>query len=104
MGTKNIDISNRKIKLSELLSEALASKDIILTRDDQPLARLVPIPPESSGPRIPGLHPGALTMQPDFDEPLEEDFRPGAAWNCNPRHPGSGTLLPGGDCVTTRVD
>jgi antitoxin (DNA-binding transcriptional repressor) of toxin-antitoxin stability system len=70
MLTKKVDITNKKVKLIELLSDALAGKEVILTRDNKPVARLVPIESESAQPRKPGLHPGAMKMSPNFDEPL----------------------------------
>ena len=79
MLTKKVDVSNKKIKLIELLSEALAGKEVILTQDNKPVARLVPIESESNQPRTPGLHPGAMKMTPDFDEPLGDEFWLGAA-------------------------
>lgn len=42
------------------------------TRLDEAL-RLVPVP-EATGPRIPGLHPGAIEMAEDFDAPVPDDF------------------------------
>ena len=32
------------------------------------------VPCEEPGERIPGLHPGAFQMAPDFDAPLPDDF------------------------------
>ena len=79
MLTKTIDVSDKKIRLVELLYEALEGKDIILTRDNKPLARLVPLASSPDQPRVPGLHPGAMKMQSDFNEPLSDEYWLGAA-------------------------
>lgn len=76
MPTKTIDVTNSNIKLEEL---PLEEADIILTHDDVPFARLVPIPSIRTQSRIPGLHPGALKMHPGFDEPLSDEYWLGEA-------------------------
>ena len=63
-------------ELPERLEEALAAlrfaDEVILTVDSTPRAKLtaVPVP----GPCKLGLHPGAMVMSPDFDDPLPDDF------------------------------
>ena len=79
MLTKSVEVSDKNVELTELLSEALEGKNIILTRDNKPVVRLVPIASSPDQPRIPGLHPGALKMLPDFDKPLSDEYWLGAA-------------------------
>jgi antitoxin (DNA-binding transcriptional repressor) of toxin-antitoxin stability system len=47
--------------------------EVILTKDQAPLARIVSLAP-SPKPRIAGLHAGAGWISEDFDEPLPDDF------------------------------
>jgi antitoxin (DNA-binding transcriptional repressor) of toxin-antitoxin stability system len=75
--TKTIDVQEAQTNLPELLSLVAAGTEIIVTRDDMPLARLVPIeaPVEAPAlPRVPGLHPGSIWTSEDFDEPLPDEF------------------------------
>lgn len=73
MGAKTVDVQEAKINLEELLSKTFEGAEIILTQDDVPLARLVPIASPRT-PRIAGLHNGAIWTSNDFDEPLTDEF------------------------------
>ncbi|MCI0491016.1 MAG: type II toxin-antitoxin system Phd/YefM family antitoxin [Blastocatellia bacterium] len=73
MMTKTVDVLEAQKNLSELLSLAAAGTEIILTEDNKPLARLVPIEARNA-PRIAGLHAGAIQTSDDFDNPLPEGF------------------------------
>jgi antitoxin (DNA-binding transcriptional repressor) of toxin-antitoxin stability system len=56
---------------------ALAAKgtEVIVTGADGVRARLVPVPASKpSLPPIPDLHPGAIEIAEDFDDPLPDDF------------------------------
>ena len=74
MTTKTIDIKEAKNQLSELLVMAQQGTEIILSSEDTPLARLVPLSEPLDRPRIAGLHQGAIWMSDDFDEPLPDSF------------------------------
>jgi prevent-host-death family protein len=73
MATKTIEIHEAKHQLADLLDEAAAGTEIILTEDHQPRARLVPITPPITH-RVPGLHPNSMIASEDFDAPLPDDF------------------------------
>jgi antitoxin (DNA-binding transcriptional repressor) of toxin-antitoxin stability system len=70
MPTRTIDIHEAQQHLAELVAQVAAGTEIIILEGQTPRARLVPMhqPP---GQRIPGLHPGSMTMSPDFDQPLQ---------------------------------
>jgi prevent-host-death family protein len=70
---KTIDIDEAQKNLHELVSRALEGDEVILTENDRPLARIVPV---AQGSRIAGLNEGAMKASDDFDEPLSDDF-----WN-----------------------
>lgn len=74
MVTKTIDVIEAQNQLNELLTLALQGAEIILARDDMPLARLVPVGNLASTPRVAGLNQGSIVMSEDFDEPLPENF------------------------------
>lgn len=74
MLTKQIDVREAQARLQELLSQIASGVEWILVDGTIPVARLVPI----SG-RVPGLHPGAISTSPDFDEPLRDEFWTGDA-------------------------
>lgn len=74
MTTKTVDINEAKNQLRELLVMAKQGTEIILSSNDTPLARLVPLAEPSDRPRVAGLHQGAIWMSEDFDDPLPDSF------------------------------
>ncbi|PSF34540.1 toxin-antitoxin (TA) system antitoxin [Aphanothece hegewaldii CCALA 016] len=75
MFTQNIDIAEAQMSIKELLSLLKEDTEIVLTNGNIPLARLLSInPSNSNSPRIPDLHPNAIIMSEDFDEPLPDEF------------------------------
>jgi prevent-host-death family protein len=73
MLTKTVEVHEAQSNLKKLLSMVLEGTEIVLTENDTPLARLVPLALPTK-PRIAGLHPGAIWTSDDFDEPLPEEF------------------------------
>jgi antitoxin (DNA-binding transcriptional repressor) of toxin-antitoxin stability system len=76
MTTKNIDIQQMSISISDLLSLVQDDNtEIILTNGNKPFAKLIPIPSvqEKVIPKA-GLNLGAMVMSEDFDEPLPDEF------------------------------
>ena len=73
MPIKTIEVQDDPQQLPDLLKEVAAGNEIILTKDNQPRARLLPIAPQIEK-RVPNLHPGGMTMESDFDEPLPDEF------------------------------
>ena len=59
--------------LPQLVARAEAGEEIVLSRDDQPVARIVPIPPQPKKRRQPGALKGLGPLGPEFFEPLPED-------------------------------
>ena len=74
---KTVDIRDAQQQLAELLEQADAGTEVILTDGQQHRARLVPIPPISTR-RVSGLHAGSMIASADFDTPLPDDFWTGA--------------------------
>ena len=70
--TYTIDIEQDK-KLTNLVEQALAGADVVLTRGDQPVARLVPLSVPLSVRKTPrqfGSARGLIEMAADFDDPV----------------------------------
>ena len=78
MSSKTVDIRDTETSLLELVTLALEGNEVIIAKDDKPLARLIPIS-ESKYPRIAGLNRGEIWTSEDFDEPLPESFWTGIA-------------------------
>ena len=75
-----IDVQEIQTQFSQLLERVGAGEEIIIERDGQPIARL--LPPEHNGtngngdekPRVPGLSRGEIWVSDDFDDPLPDEF------------------------------
>jgi prevent-host-death family protein len=78
MITRTVEVREAQSRLNELLPSVTAGEEIVLTENNQPVARLVPME-YPSGKRVPGLHAGMVWVSEDFDAPLDEEF-----WNSNP--------------------
>ncbi len=71
--TQTVSVDEAKKQLPELLEQALAGNEVIITDHGQPSARLVPIAPAQKK-RVAGLHRGKIRTSEDFDEPLPDEF------------------------------
>jgi prevent-host-death family protein len=68
-----IDLTQAELQLANLVQEVGNGAEVVITRNGQPVARLVP--PEAATPdRVPGSAKGLFVVPDDFDAPLE-DFR-----------------------------
>lgn len=75
---KTIDLGSQPPSLDELLALAHAQAGIVLTKQGQPVAQVMPMQEKPTS-RITPLHPGTWTVREDFDAPLTEDFLLGPA-------------------------
>lgn len=64
-----VTIDNAKTNLSKLITRAEAGEEILLARDSQPVARIVPLRSWSAK-RIFGALRGIVSVGPEFFEPL----------------------------------
>ncbi len=71
-----VTIQEAQARLSELIHRLMPGEEVLITENDQPVARLVSTPtPSQRKPRELGTMKGTvLYMAPDFDAPLE-DFK-----------------------------
>ncbi len=72
---QQINIPETSKHLPELIEAAIKGEEIILTKDDQPIAKLLPVPPvKKRHPAKTGSAKGLVTIADDFDEPID-DFK-----------------------------
>ena len=68
-----IDIEEAKTHLPDLVEAALSGIEVIITQDNRPVVKLVPLAPSKPHPLF-GSAAGLITISEDFDAPLE-DFK-----------------------------
>ena len=66
-----VNIADAKARLSELVERASRGDEIVIARNGQPRARLVPLEPPR--PRLPGHGAGQWQIGDDFNDPLPPD-------------------------------
>ena len=70
-----ITIQEAQTRLSELIHRLTPDEEVVITENDQPVARLTAAAPPERKPRQFGTLKGTvLYTAPDFDEPLD-DFK-----------------------------
>lgn len=70
-----VTINAAQDTLPQLVARAEAGEEIVLSRGDEPVAKIVPIQPapQPAKRRQPGLLKGLVSIGPEFFEPLPED-------------------------------
>jgi len=69
--TRQFTIHQAKTHLSRLIRDALNGEEIIISRGDHPVVKLVPLPEARLRRRLDGAA-GEVWIAEDFDEPLED--------------------------------
>lgn len=64
---ETVNMHEAKTRLSNLVEQALAGKDVVIARAGTPLVRLVPVG-QSATNRTPGRFKGKIRVAPDFDQ------------------------------------
>ena len=72
--TQTVSVDEAQDKLPDLLAQALAGNEVIITDHGAPIARLVPVIALSKKKRVAGLNRGTILTSDDFDEPLPDEF------------------------------
>ncbi len=69
-----VTVEEAQVRLKELIHQLAPGEEVIITENQQPVAKLVGEPSKPKPPRPgPGLCKGMITyMAPDFDAPLED--------------------------------
>jgi antitoxin (DNA-binding transcriptional repressor) of toxin-antitoxin stability system len=74
MDTLQVNIHEAKTQLSKLIQAALNGKQVIIAKGNKPVVRLEVLPEAQSSRKIGNAKGLILSMDDDFDEPLD-DFR-----------------------------
>jgi antitoxin (DNA-binding transcriptional repressor) of toxin-antitoxin stability system len=70
---RQVDLRDAKSNSSELLDTALKGEEVVITEDDQPVLRLVPVVGRNGkSRRKAGSAKGQIWFAPDFDNPLDD--------------------------------
>jgi prevent-host-death family protein len=72
--TQTVSVNEAQDKLPDLLAQALAGNEVIITEHGTPVARLVPVVVHSKKKRVPGLNRGTILTSEDFDDALPDEF------------------------------
>ena len=73
--SRTVSIDEAQETLQDLLAQALAGNEVIITEHGKPVARLVPVPvAPASKKRVAGLNRGTIWTSEDFDQPLPDEF------------------------------
>ncbi len=73
-GMQQVELDEVQRHLAHLIEQALRGEEVVITRADQPVLKLVRIPDRPPR-RKRGSAKGQIRMAPDFDAPLD-DFQP----------------------------
>ena len=66
----HLDVDQAKSHLEDLTEQAAGGEEVVVTKDDQPVARLLAV--EGKRRRQFGSAGGEIWMSEDFDEPLDD--------------------------------
>jgi prevent-host-death family protein len=66
-----VNIEEAKTHLNDLIEAAINGEEILITKDDQHVVKLVPVSQAKPRPQS-GSAKGLITMIDDFDAPLED--------------------------------
>jgi antitoxin (DNA-binding transcriptional repressor) of toxin-antitoxin stability system len=66
-----IELEKAKEQITSLFQAALGGEEIVITQNEQPVLKLVPISHSKPRPQF-GSAKGLITMSDDFDAPLED--------------------------------
>lgn len=69
--TIQANIHQAKTEFSKLVNRALAGDEVIIARSGKPIIRLIPYH-DSESKRIPDTARGQISMNDDFDAPLDD--------------------------------
>jgi prevent-host-death family protein len=68
---KQVSVHEAKTHLSRLIAKVLEGEEIIITRGNKPVVKLVEYTVSGQSRRL-GSAKGQIQMSPDFDEPLKD--------------------------------
>ncbi len=69
---RHVELDEAKKNWGEILENALQGEEVLITRKERPVLRVIRIPEEEQPCRRPGSAKGLIRMREDFDEPLAD--------------------------------
>lgn len=69
-----VDLKEAQIRLSDLIDEAIKGEEVVISKEERPVVRLVPVSGNGGHP-IFGSAKGQIEISEDFDAPMD-DFQP----------------------------
>ena len=69
-----VTLEEASLNLPQLIEEAARGGDVVIVRDQHPVARIIAVESPAAGVRTFGSARGKITMADDFDAPLD-DFK-----------------------------
>lgn len=70
---ETITIHKAKTQLSRLIEKACKGEEIIIARGKKPVVKLVALPVQQKGRRVPGAWKGKITYTADAFDPLTDE-------------------------------
>jgi antitoxin (DNA-binding transcriptional repressor) of toxin-antitoxin stability system len=71
MAAITIEIGTLPEPVRSAVEKAVGGEEVVFTTGGQPAVRLTPV--KARRPFIFNMHPGAMVMAPDFDDPIDEE-------------------------------
>ncbi|MGH9338354.1 MAG: type II toxin-antitoxin system Phd/YefM family antitoxin [Acidobacteriota bacterium] len=68
---KVVNVHQAKSQLSRLLARVARGEQVVIAKNDKPVAKLVPLGPQE---RRPGRLKGKIRIRADFDAPLPQEL------------------------------
>lgn len=73
MKARQVNVHQAKTELSKLLQDVERGQEVVIARNGEPVAKLVPFPaPEARRLRL-DTWKGRIQLAPDFDAPMTDD-------------------------------
>lgn len=69
---QTVTVTEAAEKLTDLIDAALRGEEIVITKDEKSVVKLMPTQPVKRYPAKAGTAKGQVWISDDFDEPLEE--------------------------------
>jgi prevent-host-death family protein len=69
---QKVTVQEAQAKLADLIHRLTHGEEVVITENNEPVAKLVRTEPKKLRPRQAGSAKGKIWIAPDFDEPLEE--------------------------------
>jgi prevent-host-death family protein len=76
-----VDLKEAQIHLSDLIDEAIRGEEVVISKGERPVVRLVPVLGNGGRPVF-GSAKGLIEISEDFDAPLDDSGHGRTNFNC----------------------